>query len=75
VVVFFVFVNITNFLKPFLHMNSERQLTVNNEGIRERFLALDVYTPSVGFAFGMIAYSSTLSQQIIVPELLLNHSE
>ena len=54
-------VNITNFLKPYLHMNSEKQLTINIEGIMEKFQALDMYTPSFGLAFGVLAYSSTLS--------------
>ena len=32
---------------------------------------LDVYTPSIGLSFGIISFSSTITQQIIVPELLL----
>ena len=37
----------------------------------DKFLQLDLWTPNVGLAFGILAFSSTLSQLICVPELLL----
>jgi hypothetical protein len=55
-------VNVTNFLKPYLHMDSEKHLIINHEGILEKFGTLEIYTPSVGLAFGIIAYSSTITQ-------------
>ena len=36
---------------------------------------LDLWTPSFGLTFGILAYSSTLSQQAAVPELLLNSQD
>ena len=43
-------------------MNSDKELIIKFDMIRDKFLALDMYTPSVGLAFGIIGYSSTLSQ-------------
>jgi hypothetical protein len=31
-----------------------------------------MFTPSIGLAFGIIGYSSTLSQQTLIPELFKN---
>ena len=61
VVLGFIFTMISSFLKPYLHMNQQGELRVDQEGLAEKFNALDPYTPSVGLAFGILAFSSTLS--------------
>ena len=43
--------------------------------LQDEFSNLDLFTPSVGFAFGVLAFSSTLSQTTCVPELVFNSSK
>ena len=39
--------------------------------ISNMFFALEMFNPFVGFAFGVLAYSTAISQMVCVPELLI----
>ena len=62
IIIFFVFVTATHFLKPYLHMNQHGELRVDRGHLIQKFRGMEVWTPSVGLAFGILACSSTLSQ-------------
>ena len=62
-------------LKPYLHMSTHGDLRVDDARLYELLEGLDLWTPSFGLTFGILAYSSTLSQQAAVPELLLNSQD
>ena len=63
------------FLKPYIHMTSQRRIWIDGAALNTKFHDLELFTPEVAIAFGIIAYSSTLSQQICVPELLMRSKE
>lgn len=62
-----------SFLKPYLHMSTHGELRVDANILQLQAAGVPLWTPSVGLAFGILAYSSTLSQQTAVPELLINN--
>jgi len=71
IVMIFVFIMICNFLKPCLHINSKGKLIMDRTKISNMFFALEMFNPFVGFAFGVLAYSTAISQMVCVPELLI----
>ena len=72
VIFVFLTVSIMSFLKPYLHMSTGGELRVDDNSLKQKFSSLPMWTPNFGLAFGILAYSSTLSQQSAVPELLIN---
>jgi hypothetical protein len=66
-----LFIGITTFLKPELHLDSHHKFYIDWATINEKFLMLQPFTPYFGFTLGILAYSTALSQMTIVPELLI----
>jgi hypothetical protein len=53
-------------------MSPHGELRVDDARLQEQVSEVPMWSPSIGLAFGILAYSSTLSQQSAVPELLIN---
>ena len=71
IVVIFALIMMCNFLKPCLHINSKGKLIMDKNKISQMFFAMEMFNPYVGFAFGVLAYSTAISQMVCVPELLI----
>ena len=74
--IIFIFVTVTSlsFLKPYLHMSSSGSTRVDKSELWTQFNTLPAFTASFGLAFGILAYSTILSQMTSVPELLVNEA-
>jgi len=63
---------ISSYLKPYLHMNEYGHIRADRDLLVYKFLQLDLWTPSVGLTFGILAFSSSISQLTCVAELVLS---
>jgi len=75
VIVTFLGVTVLSLLKPYVHMSPHGELRVDDARLQEQVAEVPMWSPSIGLAFGILAYSSTLSQQSAVPELLINSQD
>ena len=58
------------FLKPQLHISPKGKFHVDWDQLENKYQNLQMATPNIGLVFGILAFSSTLSQITSIPELL-----
>ena len=75
IVIVFMITSTMSFLKPYIHMNTDKNLTVDNDKINQLFDKLEKFTVSFGFSLGILAYSTVLCQMTAVPELMINEKD